>query len=304
MSDKTLVIMAAGMGSRYGGMKQIDPVGPCGDIIIGYSIYDAIRAGFNKVVFIIKKEHEADFREIIGDKVAKKIRVEYVFQEMNHLPAGFTAPEGRVKPWGTGHAIFSCLGVVNEPFLVINADDFYGRNCYETASRWIDRTVFDGKPYKFSMAGFYLKNTLTENGTVSRGVCEVDENSMLLDVVERTKIMRRESGIAYTDDDENWVALPENVHASMNCWCFPPTFLSSIEKYFTEFLHDGAGDPLKKEFYLPFVVRDMLKDGSCTVEVLPTSDRWFGVTYIQDKPGVQKAVRELIAQGVYPEKLW
>ena len=209
--DKTLVIMAAGMGSRYGGLKQVDPVGPGGSIIIDYSIYDAIKAGFNKVVFIIKKENEQILREVVGDKVAQHVKVEYVFQSLEAIPDGFSVPDGRVKPWGTAHAVLCCKGVVNEPFVVINADDFYGRSCFRVLGEWIDRIDFTKVPQPFAMAGFYLKNTLTENGTVSRGVCEVSPAGFLTDVVERTKIIRRDDGnIAYTEDGENWTALPEN----------------------------------------------------------------------------------------------
>ena len=296
--------MAAGMGSRFGGMKQIEPVGPDGSIIIDYSIFDAVRAGFNKVVFIIKKENEQVFKEVIGDKVSKFIKVEYVFQSLDNIPDGFTVPEGRVKPWGTAHAILSCKGVVNEPFAVINADDFYGRGAYEAISKWIDKTDFSTKPYKFSMAGFLLKNTLTENGTVSRGVCEITPDGMLADVIERTDIERRDGVISYKDG-ENWVALPEETAASMNYWCFPPQFIDELGEYFVEFLkNDVPKNPIKAEFYLPFAVRDMLGEKKCTVEVLKTTDKWVGVTYKEDKPDVVKAIQNLVESGAYPEKLW
>lgn len=303
--DKTLVILAAGMGSRYGGLKQIDPVGPNNSIIIDYSIYDAVKAGFNKVVFIIKKENEEIFREVIGDKVAKHIKVEYVFQSTDKLPDGFECPEGRIKPWGTAHALYCCKGVVKEPFAVINSDDFYGRGAYAVLADWAEKTDLTGKPYKFAMAGYYLKNTLTENGTVSRGVCEVDENGKLTDVIERTKIKRVDGKISYTEDGENWNELPENAVASMNCWCFPAEFIDEIERYFIEFLaKEVPANPLKSEFFIPFLVRDMLKAGKCTVDVLETNDKWFGVTYIDDKPDVVKSISELVENGVYPENLW
>ncbi len=293
------------MGSRYGGLKQIDPVGPDNSIIIDYSIYDALRAGFNKVIFIIKKENEELFKEVVGRKVSKFIKVDYVFQDIDFLPKGFCVPVGREKPWGTAHAIYSCKGVVKESFMVINADDFYGDGCFKSLSAWIDRTDFNGKPYKFAMAGFCLKNTLTENGTVSRGVCDVSEDGMLNDVVERTKIMRRNGEIAYTEDGENWVTIPKDSYASMNCWCFQPEFIDEIEQYFIEFLkNDVKNNPLKSEFYLPFVVKDMLFEKKCSVEVLQTADKWFGVTYKEDKPGVVSAIRALIDSGIYPEKLW
>lgn len=303
--DKTLVILAAGMGSRYGGLKQIDPVGPNNSIIIDYSIYDALKAGFNKVVFIIKKENEALFKEVIGDKVSKHVKVEYVFQSLDKLPEGFSCPEERVKPWGTAHAVLCCKGVVNEPFVVINSDDFYGSGAYNNLGNWIEKTDFSGDKYKFAMAGYYLKNTLTDNGTVSRGVCDVDENGQLNDVIERTKIMRVNGKISFTEDGESWTELPEDCVASMNCWCFPAGILDEIEKYFIEFLKTEVPEnPLKSEFFLPFLVRDMLKEGKCTVDVIETADKWFGVTYKEDKPDVVASISALVEDGKYPEKLW
>ena len=303
--NKTLVILAAGMGSRYGGLKQIDPVGPDNSIIIDYSIYDAVKNGFNKVVFIIKEENEEIFREVIGDKVSKYVQVEYVFQSTDKLPEGFECPADRIKPWGTAHAIYCCKGVVNEPFMVINSDDFYGRGASEAISKWIDGTDFSGDKYKFAMAGYYLKNTLTDNGTVSRGVCDVDDNGQLVDVIERTKIMRVNGKICYTEDEQSWTELPEDVLCSMNCWCFPAEFIDEIEKYFIEFLkNEVPANPLKSEFFLPFLVRDLLSEKKCTVDVLETKDKWFGVTYKEDKPDVVKSVQALVDAGVYPEKLW
>lgn len=303
--NKTLVILAAGMGSRYGGLKQIDPVGPDNSIIIDYSIYDAVKNGFNKVVFIIKKENEEIFRQVIGDKVSKYVQVEYVFQSLDKLPEGFECPADRVKPWGTAHAILCCKGVVNEPFVVINSDDFYGRGAYNALGDWIEKTDFSGDKYKFAMAGYYLKNTLTDNGTVSRGVCDVDENGQLVDVIERTKIMRVNGKISFTEDEQSWTELPEDVLCSMNCWCFPAEFIDEIEKYFIDFLkNEVPANPLKSEFFLPFLVRDLLSDKKCTVDVLETKDKWFGVTYKEDKPDVVKSVQALVDAGVYPEKLW
>lgn len=303
--NKTLVILAAGMGSRYGGLKQIDPVGPDNSIIIDYSIYDAVKNGFNKVVFIIKKENEEIFRQVIGDKVSKYVQVEYVFQSLDKLPEGFECPADRVKPWGTAHAILCCKGVVNEPFVVINSDDFYGRGAYNALGDWIEKTDFSGDKYKFAMAGYYLKNTLTDNGTVSRGVCDVDENGQLVDVIERTKIMRVNGKISFTEDEQSWTELPEDVLCSMNCWCFPAEFIDEIEKYFIDFLkNEVPTNPLKSEFFLPFLVRDLLSDKKCTVDVLETKDKWFGVTYKEDKPDVVKSVQALVDAGIYPEKLW
>ena len=303
--DKTLVILAAGMGSRYGGLKQIDPVGPNNSIIIDYSVYDAVKAGFNKIVFIIKKENLEIFKEVIGDKVAKHVKVEYVFQSTDVLPEGFTAPEGRIKPWGTAHALYCCKGVVNEPFVVINSDDFYGSGAFSRLSKWIDETEFTTAPYKFAMAGYYLKNTLTDNGTVSRGVCEVNEKGQLIDVVERTKIQRVNGVVSYTEDGEEWFELPEEAFASMNCWCFMPELIDEIEKYFIEFLSTEVKEnPLKSEFYIPLLVRDMLAAKKCTVDVIETDDKWFGVTYKEDKPDVVKSITALVNEGKYPEKLW
>lgn len=303
--DKTLVILAAGMGSRYGGLKQIDPVGPNNSIIIDYSVYDAVKAGFNKIVFIIKKENLELFKEVIGDNVAKHVKVEYVFQSTDVLPEGFTAPEDRVKPWGTAHALYCCKGVVNEPFVVINSDDFYGSGAFSRLSKWIDETEFTTAPYKFAMAGYYLKNTLTDNGTVSRGVCEVNENGQLVDVVERTKIQRVNGVVSYTEDGEEWFELPEEAFASMNCWCFMPELIDEIEKYFIKFLSTEVKEnPLKSEFYIPLLVRDMLAAKKCTVDVIETDDKWFGVTYKEDKPDVVKSITALVNEGKYPEKLW
>lgn len=302
---KTLVIMAAGMGSRYGGLKQVDAVGPSGEIMIDYSIYDARLAGFNKVVFIIKEENEALFRKVIGDRISRFIEVAYVHQQLENLPAGHRVPDGRTKPWGTAHAVMSCLGIVNEPFAVINADDFYGREAFQLLSAWLDSANFSRKPVEYCMAGYILKNTLTDNGYVSRGVCRVDENTgMLRDVTERTKIMRREGEVKYTEDGANWAPLDENSIVSMNCWCFPPSFLQQVSLRFTEFLNQPKADPLKEEFFLPFVVQDMVSQGICTVRVLPTREQWFGVTYRADKETVVKAIAQKVEQGVYPAHLW
>ena len=303
--DKTLVILAAGMGSRYGGLKQIDPVGPNNSIIIDYSVYDAIKCGFNKVVFIIKKENEQLFREVIGDKVAKFVKVEYVYQSTDMLPSGFSVPADRVKPWGTAHAIYCCKGKVNEPFMVINSDDFYGRGAFENISNWIENTDFSGDKKKFAMSAYFLKNTLTENGTVSRGVCDVDENGQLKDVIERTKIMRVDGKISFTEDEKTWTELPEDCVCSMNCWGFPADVIDEIESYFIDFLKNEVPEnPLKSEFYLPFLVRDLLSENKCTVDVLETKDKWFGVTYKEDKPDVVKSGQALVDGGAYPAEHW
>jgi len=302
--DKTLVIMAAGMGSRYGGLKQVDKVGPSGELIIDYSIYDARMAGFNKVVFVIKDEIDELFREIIGNRISELMDVSYVYQRLDNLPEGYSVPEGRAKPWGTAHAVMSCIGAVNSPFVVINADDFYGREAFEKISQWIDTVDFSKNPPEYCMAGYILKNTLTENGHVARGVCEVDENGYLVDITERTKIMRRDGKVQYTEDGENWVDLDENSIVSMNFWCFSPSFLEETKARFKDFLDENRDNLLKAEFFLPFVVKDMIDSGQCTVKVLQTKDQWFGITYREDKEKVVKAIHEKVAKGEYPKALW
>jgi dTDP-glucose pyrophosphorylase len=301
---KTLVIMAAGMGSRYGGLKQIDKVGPSGELIIDYAIYDAHRAGFTKVVFVIKEENEALFREVIGDRISRFMDVCYVYQRIDNLPKGYNVPEGRVKPWGTAHAVMSCIGSVDSPFVVINADDFYGRQAFQKISDWIDNTDFDKKPAEYCMAGYILKNTLTDNGHVARGVCRVDDCGNLVDVTERTKIMRRAGKVQYTEDDVNWVDIDENSIVSMNCWCFAPSFLNEVKARFKDFLEANKDNILKAEFFLPFVVQDMIDQGQCTVRVLKTGDQWFGVTYKEDKEKVVNAIVEKVERGEYPKTLW
>lgn len=300
--DKTLVIMAAGMGSRYGSLKQIDPVGDDGSLIIDYSIHDAVKAGFNKIVFIIKEQDEKAFRDAIGNRIEKKIKTEYVYQDVNNIPDGYSVPEGRVKPWGTGHAILSCLGTVKEPFAVINSDDFYGPQTFTEASEWIEKTDFNKEIMPVSMIGFRLKNTLTENGHVSRGVCVVNENNQLDQITERTKIIRRDGKVYYEDNDTP-VELDENSIVSMNCWCFPPQFIDTLQVRFNEFFKTVESNPLKSEFFLPFVVSDMLEEKVCTVDVLETNDKWFGVTYKEDRPLVVKSIQEMKDAGNYPQNM-
>lgn len=299
----TLVVMAAGMGSRYGGLKQVDPVGPNGEIIMDYSIYDAKRAGFDKVVFVIKEENDALFREVIGKRVEGQMQVEYVYQRLTDLPAGYTVPEGRTKPWGTAQAVLSCLGKVNEPFAVINADDFYGRESFYLLAETLKKPQEENVP-TFCMAGFVLKNTLTENGHVARGVCQVDADGMLKRIDERTKIMRRDGVVQYTEDDQNWVTLDENSIVSMNCWGFPPSFLAEIDRRFPKFLDKIGENPLKAEFFLPFVVQELMDERKCRVRVLKTEEKWFGVTYRADKDQVVSAIREKTEAGIYSSPLW
>ena len=303
-----LVVMAAGMGSRYGGMKQIDPVDEYGHIIIDFSIYDAVRAGFEKVVFIIKKENEELFREGIGARISKKVEVAYVYQDLNALPDGFSVPDGRVKPWGTGHAVLSCRGVVDGPFAVINADDYYGSHAFSMAYQYLtseDEHPEDGK-YHYMMVGYQSENTLTENGYVSRGICETDTDDYLQDINERTHIEKRGEETAYTEDDgKTWVTIPEGSIASMNMWGFTESILTELEQRFTAFLTKNLPvNPLKCEYFLPFVVDELLKEHKASVKVLRSADKWYGVTYKEDKPQVMAAIRALKAQGLYPEKLW
>lgn len=300
--NKTLVIMAAGMGSRYGSLKQIDPIGKDGSLIIDYSIYDAKRAGFNKLIFIIKKQDEEAFKNAIGSRIEEKIDTEYVYQDINNIPDGYTVPEGRVKPWGTAHAIYSCIGHINEPFVVINSDDYYGPEAFKVASEWIDKTDFSQYPLNFSMVGFRLKNTLTENGHVSRGVCKADENNKLTEINERTKIIRRGDKVQYEDFDEP-VELDENSVVSMNMWCFAPQMLENLKTRFAEFFKTVKDNPMKAEFYLPFAVSDMLKDNECIVEVLKTTDKWYGVTYKEDRQNVVDAIQQKKDDGLYPQNM-
>lgn len=300
-----LVIMAAGMGSRYGGLKQIDPVDEQGHIIIDFSIFDAVKAGFEKVVFIIKKEDEADFKECIGDRMSKKMDVSYVYQDLHNLPEGFTVPEGRVKPWGTGHAIASCLGKVDGPFAVINADDYYGQHAFETIYNYLN-THEDDEQYRYTMVGYVLENTLTDHGHVARGVCETDEQGYLVGIHERTRIEKRGEGAAYTEDDGNtWTEIPKGSTVSMNMWGFSKSILEELQNRFSAFLKENLeSNPLKCEYFLPTVVGELLEEEKATVEVLKSSDRWYGVTYKEDKQVVVEAVKNFKKQGLYPDRLW
>ena len=300
--DVTLLIMAAGMGSRYGGMKQIDHVDEEGHKIIDFSIYDAKKAGFTKVVFVIKKENLEIFRREIGDAVSKYIDVEYAFQELSDIPDSFNVPEGREKPWGTAHAVLSARNEIHEPFAVINADDFYGRDAFIKAYEFLAQTD-DGH---YAMIAYELKNTLTENGTVSRGICDVSDTGLLTSVTERTKIRRARDEAEYTEDDGNtWSHLPGNAATSMNFWCFAEDFMGRIGAHFERFLKEEvAKNPLKSECYLPTVVSALLSEGKCDVQVIKTSDKWHGVTYKEDKPALTEAIREMKRDGLYPQSLW
>ena len=297
----TLVVLAAGMGSRYGGLKQIDPVGPNGEIILDYSIFDAIRGGFGKVVFIIRKDIEKDFKEVVSKRWEGKIELEYVYQQLDAIPAPYTVPEGRTKPWGTGHAVMCAADKVKEPFAVINADDFYGKSGFAQLGKALSETT---DPNQFYMVGFPIKNTLSEFGSVSRGICELDENNNLKEVVERTKIEALGGGKAvFTDENGKQVELCGEEISSMNFWGFMPSLFNGMGKMFEDFLAE-RGTELKSEFYIPFVVAEMIHSGKATVKVLPSADAWFGVTYREDKPRVQADIRALIDAGVYPENLF
>lgn len=306
MKEPVLVVMAAGMGSRYGGLKQIDPVDQGGHIIMDFSIYDAVRAGFKKVIFIIKKENEQDFCDAIGDRLSDKVEIVYVHQDLNNIPEGFKVPEGRVKPWGTGHAVLSCAEVIDGPFVVINADDYYGTHAFQMAYDFLTQAQEDTVPAQYMMVGYRLENTLTDNGYVSRGVCETDSDGYLADINERTHIEKRDGGAAYTEDDgKTWTSLPGDTPVSMNMWGFTGGFMKELVSRFPVFLEKSIPEnPLKCEYFLPFVVDELLKEKKATVKVLTTQDKWYGVTYKEDKPVVVAAIQKLKDQGLYPQGLW
>ena len=306
MKKPVLVIMAAGMGSRYGGLKQIDPVDQEGHIIMDFSIFDAKRAGFEKVVFIIKKENEADFKEAVGKRIEKIMDVAYVFQDLNNLPEGYEVPEGRVKPWGTAHAVYSCMDEIDGPFAVINADDYYGSHAFKMAYDFLTENEDTADIYRYMMVGYKLENTLTENGHVARGVCVTDEEGHLLKINERTHIEKHDGGTAYTEaDGKTWTMLPEGSTVSMNMWGFTRSILDEIKAGFPAFLEKGIKEnPMKCEYFLPSVVSDLLAEGRATVTVLESEDKWYGVTYKEDKPVVVAAVQALKDEGLYPQKLW
>lgn len=297
----TLVVLAAGMGSRYGGLKQIDGLGPNGETIMDYSIYDAVEAGFGKVVFVIRKDFEEDFRKTIVSKYEKHLPVEVVFQDLNDLPEGYSAPEDRVKPWGTNHAVMMAEGKIREPFAVINADDFYGRESYEILANFLQE-VKDEKS-RYAMVGYRVGNTLSEGGTVARGVCETDEDDYLTGVVERTSIQRNDKGeICFTDEEGKMVVLNEMTPVSMNMWGFTPDYFEHSKKAFRAFLDAHMHEP-KSEFYIPTVVNDLINEGKATCKVLDTPSKWFGVTYATDRPGVVAKFKELHDKGLYPDNL-
>lgn len=302
MADTSLVIMAAGMGSRYGGIKQLEPVGPSGEIIMDYSIYDAMEAGFNKVVFIIRKDLEQDFKEIIGKRIEKIIKVEYVFQELDELPQGFHKPADRTKPWGTGQAVLCCKDAVKEPFAVINADDYYGKEAFKIIYQFLNDKSY--KSNQYCMAGFILGNTLSENGAVTRGVCKVNESGVLVDIVETSGIVPEGDHAAAKNSAGEDITIDLQSVVSMNMWGFKPELFGYLEKGFVTFLGNLPENELKKEYLLPTVVGDLVKANEVEVSVLKSSDRWFGVTYKEDKEFVVKSIRALVDKGDYPIKLF
>ena len=306
MKKTALVIMAAGIGSRFGkGIKQLAPVGTCGEIIMDYSIHDALEAGFNKVVFIIRKDLEEEFRRVIGERIEKITEVEYVFQELDDLPEGFTKPADRTKPWGTGQAVLAAKKVLDEPFIVINADDYYGREAFQLIYDYLNSHEDDDK-FRYTMVGYKLCNTVTENGYVSRGVCEMNEAGELIGIRERTRIEHHENGIAFTEDDgATWTHLDDDTTVSMNMWGFTRSILDEIKAEFPAFLEKGLKEnPMKCEYFLPSVVSNLLESERATVQVLESEDKWYGVTYKEDKPVVVEAIQALKDAGEYPQKLW
>lgn len=305
MKKPVLVIMAAGMGSRYGGLKQIDPVDEQGHIIMDFSLYDAVKAGFEKVIFVIKKENEADFKEVIGQRIAGIMQTEYAFQEISDIPEGFAVPEGRQKPWGTGHAVRSCRELVDGPFVVINADDYYGKSAFSQIYDYLT-SHSDGEKMDYAMVGYVLENTLTENGHVARGVCTTDAAGHLTGITERTHIERRGEDTAYTEDEgKTWHTIPEGSVVSMNLWGFTESFMKELEKGFVPFLEKNINvNPLKCEYFLPSVVNGLIEEDRAQVTVLKSYDRWYGVTYKEDKQTVMDAIRKMKEDGLYPQKLW
>lgn len=305
MKNTTLVIMAAGIGSRFGGgIKQLEPVGPNGEIIMDYSIHDALEAGFNDIVFIIRKDLEKDFREVIGDRIAQKAKVSYAFQEMDDLPEGFQKPEGRKKPWGTGQAILVCKNIIKNPFAVINADDYYGKEAFVKVHDYLVQEREKSEKLDFCMAGFILSNTLSENGGVTRGVCQVDENGMLEGVIETHDITKGEDGARVPEGNGGYRTINGNSHVSMNMWGFTPEILDELEKGFSVFLESLTSDDIKSEYLLPTIVDQLIQGGKAQVKVLETKDRWFGVTYKEDKQVVVDSFRRLIEEGVYRSPLF
>ena len=306
MNKPVLVVLAAGMGSRYGGLKQMDSVAGHGQSIIDYSIYDARRAGFEKVIFVIKRALEEDFRRLVGDRIARGIQVEYAFHELDDLPAGYAVPAGRKKPWGTTHAVLAARDLIHGPFAVINSDDYYGPEAFRLIYDFLSTQDEAAVPQRYAMVSYLLGNTVTDNGSVARGVCRVGEDGLLREVVEHTRIEKDGSDARSTlDGGETWVPLPGSTPVSMNFWGFQRSFVDEGEARFPEFLDRIlAENPEKGEFYLPLLVSRLIGEGKAQVQVLPSEDKWYGVTYREDKPGVVAALADMTARGLYPENLW
>jgi NDP-sugar pyrophosphorylase family protein len=304
MSSLTLVVMAAGIGSRYGGLKQIDPVGPSGEVVLDYSVFDALRAGFGRVVFIIRRDIEEAFRDRIGRRIERAAETAYVFQSLDALPPEFALPEGRQKPWGTAHAILGARGAVPGPFLAVNADDYYGRTAFASMAEFLGRAAGGGSGLEFAMAGYRLANTLSEHGTVARGVCTATADGYLVDIRELLKIRRFPDGIMHTENGVEWAPLAPDSWTSMNFWGFTPALFDELERRFPEFLRARAADIAKAEFLIPEVVGDLIREKRARVKILPTRERWFGVTYPEDRPAFRQAILELIEAGAYPRDLW
>ena len=300
----TLVLLAAGMGSRYGGLKQLDGLGPNGETIMDYSIYDAIKAGFGKIVFVIRKDFEQEFREKVLSKYEGHIPAEVCYQSLDALPEGFTVPEGREKPWGTNHAVMMAKDLIHEPFCVINCDDFYNRDSFMVIGKFL-ADLPDNATNTYAMVGFRVGNTLSENGTVARGVCSKDENELLTTVVERTEIMRVDGKVSYKDENGEWVAIEDNTPVSMNMWGFTPDYFAHSDAYFKQFLSDpkNQANP-KAEFFIPLMVNELVNNGTSTVKVLDTTSKWFGVTYSADRQATVDRIQALVNEGVYPNKLF
>ena len=303
MKKPVLVIMAAGMGSRYGGLKQMDPVGPDGELILDYSLFDARRAGFERAVIIIKKENEKDFREVLGDRVSRHMQIDYAYQSLDGIPEGFDIPEGRVKPWGTGHAVLSALEAVDgAPFCAINADDYYGREAFQLCYDHLSNLKGDGD---ICMVGYLLKNTLSETGSVARGVCTLNEENCLSDLKERTHIISTVDGPMFTEDGKIYELLSPETVVSMNMWGFPGAFMQRLQEGFPKFLQEKVPlNPMKAEYYLPGAVDDQLTAGTATARVYTTPDKWFGVTYRNDRPLVVEALARMTGEGLYPTPMW
>lgn len=305
MHEPVLVVMAAGMGSRYGGLKQIDPIGENGEIIIDFSLFDALRAGFKKVVFVIKRELEADFRQVIGDRMSRHMEVAYAYQDLSDVPDGYSIPSGRTKPWGTGHAIRACREIIDAPFAVINADDYYGAQAFSLLYDFL-KNADDDTLYRYAMVGYVLENTLTEHGHVARGVCTLTGDGLLETINERVRIEKHGDKSEYTEDDgKSWVEIPRGSTVSMNLWGFSPSILKELDAQFPAFLeNDVVKNPEKAEFFLPSVVDRLVESGKATVRVLKSPDRWYGVTYREDKPVVVEALAKMRTDGAYPNHLW